>query len=90
MDLMIKHTKPKSATAEDWEKAIICLANSLVYEPTYDGHLNNEVPMKLEKHNETRVVSQETKIIERHIIAKCPGLGLEDQQLYSFMPLLEG
>ena len=35
-------------------------------------------------------MSQETKVIERHIVEKCPGLGLEDQQLRSFTPLSEG
>ena len=46
--------------------------------------------MELGKCNESYVVPQETKVIEGPMVAKCPGLGLEDQQLRSFTPLVEG
>ena len=83
MELIIKNTKPKSVVAEEWEKAIKYLANSLVFETTHNRCLNNDVPRELEKHNESYAMSEETKIFEGPI-------GREGDQLHAFTSLVEG
>ena len=48
--------------------SIVCLVNSLVYEPTHNGHINDKIPDELEKHNEEFIISNETKITDGPIV----------------------
>ena len=68
VDLIVKETKPKLVTVEDWKMSIACLVNSLAYEPTHNGHINDAIPDELEKHDEECKFSGETKTIDGPIV----------------------
>ena len=68
VDLIVKETKPKLVTVEDWKMIIACLVNSLAYEPTHNGHVNDAIPDELEKHDEECKFSGETKTIDGPIV----------------------
>ena len=40
MDVIVSKTKPKSTSSNEWKAAMKCLVNSLVHEPTQNGHIS--------------------------------------------------
>ena len=52
MRMIVNKTKPKSVPENEWKAAIKCLVNSIVHEPTHNGHIFDNIPDELEKCNE--------------------------------------
>ena len=58
------------------------LVNSLICEPIHNGHVGDDIPEDLEKHNEGCKTHEETKTIDRPIVERCPGLGSDENELH--------
>ena len=85
-----KKTKPKVVPDDEWKAGIKCLVNSLVHEPTHNGHIGNDISEELEKYNEGCKIHKETKTIDGPTTEPCHGLGTDTNDYHELIPLVEG